>query len=76
MIELATRVPIQLTPQQSVLVLGLLVGVLLAIVVALLLGSALDGLGSLVLLLTRHRPPPKSSFGKKLDELDERLREK
>lgn len=76
MIELATRVPIQLTPQQTVLVLGVVAMVLLAIVVGILLESVVGGLSSLLLRLTGHRPPRKSSLGNKLDELDERLRRK
>lgn len=76
MIELAMGAPVQLTPQQSMLVLGLLVGALVAIVIGLLLGSALGGLSSLLLRLTGHRPPRKSALSRKLDELEERLREK
>jgi uncharacterized integral membrane protein len=76
MIELATRVPVQLTPQQSVLVLGLVVGLMVAVVVGILFESILGGVSSLVLRLTGHRPPRRSSFRTRLDELEERLRQK
>jgi hypothetical protein len=76
MIELASRIPIQLTPRQSVLVVALAVGLLLAILVGALFESVVGGLVSFILTLTGHKPPRKSSFSRVLDEFEERLRDK
>ena len=76
MIELASRIPVQLTPRQSILVAALAVGLLLAILVGALFESVVGGLVSLILRLTGHKPPRKSSFSRVLDEFEERLRDK
>lgn len=76
MIDLAARIPINLSRGQALVVLVLVC----ALVVSLLAGSFLEGLltsaMSLILRLTRHRPPSKSSFSTALDELDARLNRK
>jgi hypothetical protein len=74
MIELASRVPIQLTPRQSVLVVALALGLCLAVLAAVLLESVLGGVVGLVLRLTGHRPPRKSAFSRVLDEFEERTK--
>lgn len=74
MIELASRVPIQLSPRQSVLVGALAIGLLVAALAAVLLESALGGLVGVVLRLTGHKPPRKSAFSTVLDEFEERLK--
>lgn len=74
MIQLAARVPVQLTPQQTALVAVVLVGALVAVVVVVLFESVVGGLVTVVLRLTGHRPPKKSSFSAVLDDLDERMR--
>lgn len=76
MIELASRIPIQLSPGQTVLVLAVAIGLLLAVVAAALFETVVGGLVSLVLRLTGHKPPRKSAFSRVLDELEERMREK
>jgi hypothetical protein len=74
MIELASRVPIQFTPRQSVLIVGLAVGLLLAALGAVLFESVLGGLVTIVLRLTGHKPPRKSAFRSVLDDFEERTR--
>jgi len=76
MIELASRIPIQFTPRQSVLVVALVVGLLLATLAGALFESVVGGLVSIILKLTGHKPPRKSSFSRVLDEFEERLRDK
>jgi hypothetical protein len=76
MIELASRVPIQLSPRQTVLVAALAVGLLLAVVAAALFETVVGGLVGFVLRLTGHKPPRKSSFRTVLDEFEERMRDK
>ena len=76
MIELASRIPIQLSPGHTVLVLAVAIGLLLAVVAAALFETVVGGLVSLVLRLTGHKPPRKSAFSRVLDELEERMREK
>lgn len=76
MIDLAARIPINLSRGQTLVVLVLVC----ALLVALLAGSIVEGVltsaMSLILRLTRHRPPSKSSFSSALDELDARLNKK
>lgn len=76
MIDLAARIPINLSRGQTLVVLVLVC----ALLVALLAGSIVEGLltsaMSLILRLTRHRPPSKGSFSSALDELDARLNKK
>jgi hypothetical protein len=76
MVELATRIPIQLTPRQTVLVTALALGLLIAIIVAALFESVVGGVIAFVLRITGHPPPRKSSFSRILDEFEERTREK
>jgi hypothetical protein len=74
MIELASRLPVQFTPRQSLLIVALAVGLLLALLAAVLFESVLGGLITLVLRLTGHRPPRKSAFRSVLDDFEERTR--
>lgn len=76
MIDLAGRIPIQLTPRQTVLVTALALGLLVAIIAAALFESVLGSLIGLILRLLGHKPPRKSSFSRVLDELEERTRER
>ena len=74
MLELATRIPIQLTPRQTVLVTALALGVLLAVIAAALFETVLGGVIAFVLRITGHPPPRKSSFSRILDEFEEKTR--
>lgn len=74
MLHLA-RVPIQLTPRQSLLVVALAIGLLLAVMAAVLFESVLGGLVALVLRLTGHKPPRKSAFSSVLDDFERRTRQ-
>ena len=76
MIELAGRIPIQLTPRQTVLVVALTVGLLIAFIAMVVFESAMGGLIALILRITGHKPPRKSSFSRVLDEFEERTRRK
>ncbi len=76
MIELASRVPIQLSPRQTVLVVALAVGLLVAVVAAALFETVVGGVVTLALRLTGHKPPRKSSFRTVLDDFEDRMREK
>ena len=76
MIELAGRIPIQLTPRQTVLVTALALGLLVAVIVAAVFESALGGVIGFILRVTGHQPPRKSSFRRVLDDLEERTRKK
>ena len=76
MIELAGRIPIQLTPRQTVLVTALALGLLIAVIVAATFESVLSGLIGFILRVTGHPPPRKSSFSRVLDDLEERTRQK
>lgn len=72
-IELAGRIPISLSPGQALLVAAVAVALLVALLASNLLEAALGGLVGLVLKLTGHPPPRKSSFLMALDEMQERL---
>jgi hypothetical protein len=76
MIELAGRIPIQLTPRQTVLVVALALGLVVAMVVMVVFESVLGATIGLILRLTGHKPPRKSSFSRVLDEFEERTRRK
>ena len=76
MIELAGRIPIQLTPRQTLLVTALALGLLIAVIVAATFESVLSGLIGFILRVTGHPPPRKSSFRRVLDDLEERTRQK
>jgi len=76
MLELAARIPVQLTPRQTVLVTAVVIGLLVAVVVAALFESVLGGVIAFVLRITGHPPPRKSSFSRVLDEFEERTRRK
>lgn len=73
MIELAVRVPIQLSPAASRLVLIIGVVIVAAILVGGLIETVFGGVTATILRLTGHPPPRKSSFGAALDEMDARL---
>ena len=72
-IELAGRIPINLSPGQVLLVAAVAGALLVALLASNLLEAALGGFVSLVLRLTGHPPPRKSSFRMALDEMQERL---
>jgi len=72
-LELAGRIPIQLTPGQSRLVAGLVLGLVLGLVVLLAVESLLGGVAGIVLRLTGRRPPDRSAISSALDELEARL---
>jgi hypothetical protein len=76
MIELAGRIPIQLTPRQSVLVVALALGLLVAVIAMVVFETALGGVIGFILRITGHPPPRKSSFSRVLDELEEKTRQK
>jgi len=76
MIELASRIPIQLTPRQTVLVTALAIGMVIAVIAAALFETVLGGVIAFVLRITGHPPPRKSSFSRILDEFEERTRKK
>ncbi len=72
-IELAGRIPIQLSPGQTRLVLAVLVALGLAVLAVGAFEAVFGALLGLVLRLTGHPPPRKSAFLRELDKLDERL---
>ena len=74
MVELATRIPIQLTPRQTVLVTAIALALLVAVIAAALFESVLGGAIAFILRITGHPPPRKSSFSRILDEFEERTR--
>jgi hypothetical protein len=76
MIELASRIPIQLTPRQTVLVVALAIGLLIGLLVAATFETVLSGVIAFVLRITGHPPPRKSSFSRVLDELEQKTRER
>jgi hypothetical protein len=76
MIELASRVPIQLSPQQAMAIAVVAAAVLLALLAAVLFESVLGGLIKLVLRLAGHQPPRKSAIRAALDEMEEQLRDR
>jgi hypothetical protein len=75
-VELAMRLPIQLSRGQSLLVVAVVAGLLLSLLVGTFLEGMLGGVIGLVLRLTGHQPPRKSSFRMALDEMEARLKEK
>jgi hypothetical protein len=75
MIDLAARLPIALNRGQSLLVLALGGGLLLALAAWLLLETALTGVVDLFLRLSGHPPPGKSLFSTALEELEARVKE-
>lgn len=76
MIELAVRIPIQLTPGQARLLLIAGAALLAALLVGAVLEAVFGGVVATILRLTGHPPPRKSTFGMALDDLDERLSRK
>lgn len=76
MVDLAVRIPINFSRGQMLLVIVLVCSLLVALLAGSFLEGLLTGAMSLVLRLTGHRPPSKSSFGTALDELDTRLNRK
>jgi hypothetical protein len=76
MIELAARVPINLSSGQVRLLAVLFAALILSLLAGGLIESALTRAVEVLLRLRGHRPPPKSAFTMALDEMDERLRER
>lgn len=70
------RIPINLTPQQTLFVLGLMLVGLLLFVAFKVLELALTRGAALALRLTGHTPPRKSPTRVALDELEKRLRDR
>ncbi len=70
---LATRVPIQLSPGQSRLVIAIVAAGLLALLAGALVEVLFGSIGGLLLKLAGHPPPRKSSFRMALDDLEARL---
>jgi hypothetical protein len=75
MIDLALGLPIALSRGQSLLVLALGGGLLVALVVWLLVEATLTGVVGLFLRLTGRPPPGKSLFSTALEELEARVKE-
>jgi hypothetical protein len=75
-VELATRIPIQLSPGQSRVVVVVGAGLALALLVGVVLEGVFGGAASLVLRLLGHPPPRKSSFRMALDEMEARLQKR
>lgn len=69
------RVPVQFTPRQSLLIVAVAIGLLVAIMLAVLFESVLGSVVTLVLRLTGHRPPRKSAFSSVLDDFEKRTRD-
>jgi hypothetical protein len=75
MIDLAARIPIALSRGQSLLVLAVGAGLLLALGAWMLLEATLTGAASLFLRLTGRPRPTKSLFSTALEELEARVKE-
>jgi hypothetical protein len=75
MIDLAVGLPVRLSRGQSLLVLAVVGGLLLALVAWMLLEATLIGVVSLFLRLTGRPPPGKSLFSTALEELEARVKE-
>lgn len=75
-VDLAGRIPINLSRGQALLVIVLVCALLVSLLAGSLLEALLTSAMALILRLTRHRPPSKSSFSSALDELDARLNRK
>jgi hypothetical protein len=73
MIHLASRIPVNLSPGQAVLVVVLAAGVIFALLAGTVLESLFGAFAGLLLRMTGHRPPRKSPMRTALDELEERL---
>jgi hypothetical protein len=73
MIHLAARIPVNLSPGQTVLLLVLAAGVILALLAGTVLESVFSALAGMILKMTGHPPPKRSGFRAALDELEERL---
>ena len=76
MLELAGRIPIQLTPRQTVLVTALALGLVVAVIVMAMFETVMGGVIGFFLRITGHKPPRKSQFSRVLDEFEERTRER
>ncbi|TMC03191.1 MAG: hypothetical protein E6J41_28195 [Chloroflexi bacterium] len=76
MLELAGRIPIQLTPRQTVLVTALALGLVVAVIVMAMFETVMGGVIGLFLRITGHKPPRKSQFSRVLDEFEERTRKR
>ena len=75
MLDLASRIPARLTPGQTVIVAIVAVVVLLALLARGLFEALFIGAIGLVLRLTGHRPPRRSSFSTVLDDFEARTRQ-
>ena len=75
-VELAGRIPIQLSAGQSRVVLVVGAGVALALLAGALLEVVFGGVAGMILRLLGHPPPRKSSFRMALDEMEARLQKK
>ena len=67
------RIPVHLTPQQAELIFLLIAVVVIAVLVGLLLESVVGRSLAIVLRATGHKPPRKSFYRMRLDQLDEEL---
>jgi hypothetical protein len=72
-IELALRAPASLSPAQSLVVVAVVVGVLLALAIGSLVEGVLGGCLGFLLRLAGHRPPRKGPVASALDELEARI---
>jgi hypothetical protein len=75
-IALATRVPVQLSPGQTRLVLLVAGAVLLVLLAGAVVEVLFGSVGGFLLRLAGHPPPRKSSFRMALDEMEARLAER
>jgi hypothetical protein len=73
-LELASRLPARLSPGQTIVVAIIAAAVLLALAAASLFETVFTGLVGLLLRLTGHRPPRRSSFSTVLDEFEARTK--
>jgi hypothetical protein len=71
-LELASRLPARLSPGQTVVVAIIAAAVLVALLARSLFEAAFIGLVGLILRLTGHRPPRRSSFSTVLDDFEAR----
>lgn len=69
------RIPVNLTPQQAELIFLLIAVAVIAVLVGLLLESVVGRSLAIVLRATGHKPPRKSFYRMRLDQLDEELGE-
>lgn len=73
---LVGRIPIQLTPQQSLLVGGLAIGLLIALALLVFAEWLFGGVIGALLRLFGQTGPDRNAISSALDELEERLRDR